>query len=263
MRTVKLAVAALVAALFAFPATADAQANKAQIYHLAPKQGAETGFEAALQNHAEWREKHDDPWTWHVYQIVQGKHLGHYIVRSGGHDWSEWDSYNQGFGQKAGSHYAATVAPLVGKSKAYVEAVDTALVRWPEQMEHPKLISVDTYHLKPGGGEDWYGVAEGFHEAIVQEDAEGYRYAVSYPVAGSAGWARVVTPQENWADFAPPERSSEELMNAVHGEEEAQEMLERFTNSFHSTHSMVVRYRPDLSVHTEEGSSGMESDDDM
>ena len=263
MRTLKVALAALVAALFALPVTAEAQANKAQVYHLAPKQGAETGFEAALQNHAEWRENHDDPWTWHVYQVVQGKHLGHYIVRSGGHSWSDWDSYEQGFGQKAGQHYAATVAPLEGKSKAYVEAVDTSLVRWPQEMQHPKLISVQTYKLEPGSGEQWYAVAEAFHEAISEEDAEGYRYAISYPLEGSSGWARVVSPQENWADFAPPERSGEELMSAVHGEEKAREMLERFTDSYHDMHSMVVRYRPDLSVHAEEGSSAMDADDDM
>jgi hypothetical protein len=243
MRTVKLFLATLVAGLFALPALAQAQSNKAQVYHVEAK----PGFEEAVERHAEWRAEQGDPWEWDVYEVVQGKHYGDYVIRSGGHDWSDWDSYNEGFGQRGGERFEANVGEYVENMKAYVEAVDTTLVRWPDEMD-ARLVSVETYYLEPGHAQDWWEVAEAFHEAITQEDAAGYRYALSRPAAGSSGWARVVTPHANWADFAPPERQGDELMSAVHGEEETEEMFERFGNSFHSSSSMVLRHRPDLSV---------------
>lgn len=253
MRTLKLALAALVAALFTLPATAQAQANKAQMHHVDGK----PGFDAALERHMEWRADQGDPWGWHVYQVVQGKHAGDYVVRSGGHSWSDFDSYRSGFGQEAGDHFGAHVAPLIEKHKNYIEAVDTATVRWPEAMDDPALIEVTTYELKPGMAEQWWSAAEKFHEAIVQEDAEGYHYALTYPEAGSGGWARVVSPHENWADFEDPPRSFEELMTAVHGEEEAQQIFEDFSSATSSFHTMVLRYRPDLSIEASGGEGDM------
>lgn len=248
MRSVRLAVAALVAALFTLPAGAHAQANKAQLYHFTPKQGAAAEFEEALAAHAEWRRQNGDPWGWEIYEVVQGKNVGDFIVRSGGHDWSDWDSYAQGFGPRGAERFNANVAPHVAGQKAYVEAVDTAVVRWPEDAEGYRLYQVDTYHLKPGAGEDWYGAVQQVHDAIVQEEAAGFYHSVSYPVAGSSGWARLVFPYQSWADFEQPDPTLEEVLSAAHSEEEVQQIFDSFSDAYQSMHSMVVRYRPDLSV---------------
>lgn len=253
MRRFHLSVTVLAAALFALPSAATAQANKAQVYHFEPMAGAEADFEAALQSHAEWREQNEDPWHWDVYQVVQGKHAGSFVVRSGGHTWAEFDDYGQGFGAEGQEHFAANVGPMVASTKAYVEAVDTALVRWPDDTAHAPLIEVTDYELKPGSGSDWYDVAEKFHEAIVQEDATGYYHAIAYPEAGASGYARLVNPHSSWADFEDPERSFMDIMHAVYGEEETEAMGEKFTSSYSDTRSMVLRYRPDLSVAGSEG----------
>lgn len=245
-------VVAIIAALLAMPAEVAAQDNKAQVYHVDP----EPGFEAAWQDHAEWRTEHGESWDWSVYQVVQGEHLGDFIIRSGGHSWSEFDTYNEGFGERAGQHFSANVAQLVEDGRNYIVAVDTALMRLPEDMEQPQLVSVDTYYLTAGGAQDWWDAAEKFHEAIAGEDAAGYRYALLSPEAGASGWARVVDFHENWASFAPPERSFEELMQSVYGEEQAQEIFDRFSSSFHRVESMVVRYRPDLSVEAADDEGG-------
>jgi len=244
MRTVRLAVTTLITGLFALPAMALAQ-NKAQVYHVDP----EPGFEAALENHMEWRAEEGDPWGWDVYQVVQGKHLGEYIIRSDGHSWSDLDSYRgpDGFGAKAGPRFGANVAPLVADVKAYIAQSDTNLVRWPDDAVQHTLFSVTDYHLKPDGGQDWYDAWEQWHEAVESQDAD-YYHAVINLGPGASGTVRVVSPRENWADFADPAQSVEEVLNAAYDEETTQALFEQFASSFRSTHNMVVRYRPDLSI---------------
>lgn len=249
MRTVKIAVAALVAALFALPVAGHAQtANKAQLYRFTPKQGAQADFEAALKSHAQWREQNGDPWSWGVWQVVQGQHLGDFIVRSGGHSWADWDSYMQGFGARGSQKFGADVGPLLASEAGYVEAVDTAMVHWPEGMGTPALVEVIDFHLDPAKANGWWDAIQKFHQAIAQEEPEGYYHLIAYPVAGADGYGRLVIPHDSWADFEQPDRGLEEIMKAVYGDEEAGEIRDAFQGAIRYSRSMVLQHRPDMSV---------------
>lgn len=254
MRTVKLAVAAVVAALFALPMAGHAQtANKAQLYRFSPKQGAQADVETALKKHARWREENGDPWSWGVWQVVQGDHVGDFIVRSGGHSWADWDSYMKGFGATGAEHFGANVGPLLANEAGYVEAADSAMVHWPEDMGTPALVEVIDFHLDPSRASGWWDAIQKFHEAIGQEAPDSYYHLIAYPVAGADGYGRLVIPHDSWADFEEPERGIPEIMKAAYGEEEAGKIEDAFTSAIRYSTSMVLQYRPDMSV---EGSGG-------
>lgn len=241
---------ALLVASFTVP-TAQAQ-NLAQVYKITPEQGAESGLEAALQEHANWREENGDPWQWEVYQVVQGDNYGTYVLRSSNHTWKDFDRYRQGFGPKGFQHYQATVAPMVASTKAYIAETDTSHTHWPEDPSGYTLFEVTSYRLKPGHGEEFFEAHETFFKAVTQETEDRYIGTIDVVNGAEDDYVRLVFPHEEWADFKSPERSVSDIVEEVHGEEKAQELFDQFTNSFRSYYDEVARYRPDLSVQAQE-----------
>ena len=68
------------------------QNNLARIYFIEAKVGMAAGFETALKQHAEWRKEQGDPWSWFVWQVVNGENLGSFVIRSGDHAWGDFDA---------------------------------------------------------------------------------------------------------------------------------------------------------------------------
>ena len=128
------------------------QNNLARIYFIEAKSGVRAGLETALKQHTEWRKEQGDPWTWSVMQVVNGENLGSYVIRSGEHTWADFDAYDAGFGPKADVHFNATVASLVESASSALTSIDTTNVNWHPNNDAVNLISVTTFHLKPGKG---------------------------------------------------------------------------------------------------------------
>lgn len=247
-KLVGTAVSTLVAVLLLLaPGRAPAQ-DLVQAYEVTPRSDAGAAFESALRQHAEWREQNGDPWSWNVYQVVQGKHLGTYYARSSGHEWADLDAYYQGFEQEAGPHFEATVGPLVKKTSASIWQTDTTHTRLPEEMTEGMLVSVTIYHLKAGKQQDFMEAFGQFHEAAMDADYDLY-YVVEQPMNGIGGpQVEVAVLHENWADFEQPTTTVQELLTEAYGEEETQSLFQKFSGSFHHYENMVVAHRPDLSV---------------
>ena len=127
--------------------------NLARVYFMDAKTGMQAGLETALKQPAEWRKAQGDPWTWNVMQVVNGEHLGRFIARSGGHSWGDFDEYDMEFGEKASVHFNATVAPLLESATSAITSVDTTNINWHPNNDAVNLISVTTFHLKPGNGQ--------------------------------------------------------------------------------------------------------------
>lgn len=238
-------VVALFAALVAVPEEVGAQ-ELAQVYELEAKQGAQQALESALRRHSQWRENNGDPWDWNVYQVVQGKNNGTYIIRSSGHSWEDFDSYWQGFGAEAGDHYNAVVNPVVKSTKAYIAETDTALT-YARQGDY-NLFDVTTYKLKPGHVDDWFDAVGQITEAAEQQNFSGYAEIIDIVAGAGDSHARIVGLNENWADFEQPDPSLLEVIQKVYGEKKASEIVDQFTNAYSGTYNMVVRSRPELSV---------------
>lgn len=244
MRTATLTVAALIAALFTLPETGEAQ-HLVQVYELTPKDGQQAAFEAALQRHGEWREANGDPWRWDVYQVVQGENHGIFMVRSWGHSWSDLDAYSEGFGGEAVDHYNATVAPLVKETRSYISEVDRA-----RSYFHPggwSLAEVFTYKLKPGKSEDWLEAVQAIRDAYEQENRPQYFETFHRIVGAGVSHGRIAILHENYADFRDEDWSPLEVVQAVYGEEKAEELSDQYNDSYSSLYNMVIRPRPDLS----------------
>lgn len=246
MRASKLLPLVLVAfVLTLLPPGAEAQ-NLARVYVVSPQEGADLA--AAIREHAQWREQNGDPWTWGVYEVVNGRNLGDFVIRSGGHSWADFDAYEQGeFAEAAAAHYQATMAPAVGSISSVITAADTAHQRLPESFETIQLYSVITWYLKPDKVQDFQEAIDKIQGAAEQTDWPA-RYAFVSTVNGADGPQRsVVLFYENWAAFEGPEKTFDEMMGEVYGEE-AEAIFRKFSESYRWSESYVLRIRPDLSV---------------
>jgi len=221
--------------------------NLAKEYYIKVAPGHGSDFVSALKQHAEWRKKAGDPWSWTVYQVVNGQNLGDYIIRSGGHTWGDLDSYED-FLAKGSVEFNKNVAPHIASITSMINSVDTACVNWPANNDEVKLLSVLVFHLKPGHEWPFSQVVHKFDKAIKANNREDH-YALVWTENGLPGpRAALVFPFRNWAEMQGPEESFGAFTFRVFESYEAQKLWDDFNGSFSSTETFVLKVRPDLSV---------------
>lgn len=221
--------------------------NLAKEYYVKVKPGQGAEFVSALKQHAEWRKQAGDPWTWTVYQVVNGENLGDFIIRSGDHTWADLDSYED-FLAKGSVDFNKNVGPHIASITNAITSVDTACVNWPANNDEVKLISITTFNLNPGHEWPFSQIVHKFDKAIKENNRKA-NYAFVWTVNGGAG-SRVslVEPYKSWADMEGPKESFGGFTFRVFGNYEAQKLWDDFNSAISSTESFVLMVRPDLSV---------------
>ncbi|GET33658.1 hypothetical protein PbJCM13498_25210 [Prolixibacter bellariivorans] len=222
--------------------------NLAKVYFIKVKNGESGAFQTALKQHAQWRMENGDPWSWNVYEVVNGKNMGDFIIRSGGHSWADFDSY-QDFNAKGSAEFGKNVSPYIAKITSTISANDTTLVNWYPNNNDVNLVQVYMYKLKPGHGADFYKAISEYGKAIKKENRKDY-YGVIWTVNGGASEliAELVFPYKNWAEMEGPKEKWRDFTKRVLGEEKAKKVSEEFMNSYSDVHGFIVHRRKDLSV---------------
>ncbi len=248
MKVLRNTVVSLVAAL-ALLSSAGLQAqNVARAYRFTPAAGKGPAFEQALKSHAAWRKQAGDPWDWSVYQVMTGDHVGSYMVRSGGHTWADLDTYDAGFGAKGDARFEADVAPLLASMSSWVTVGDTVHRHLPETAEGYTLISLTTYYIKPGKGDQFSAAVDAYSKAGAKSGLPG-RYAwFSFVNSGSGGTRGLAVFHKNWASFQPQQPSLGKATEDAYGKEMADQIYRDLLGAISHTESLIMRYRPDLSV---------------
>ena len=222
--------------------------NIAQVWTLKPAPGPVADFEAALKQHIEWRVANGETWNWNTYQIVTGPNQGDYVVRSGGHAWTDFDEYDAGFGPEGGVNYGATVLGLTESASMTVSAEDTTKTRLPEDLDEYNLFNVITWTLAPGGGAAFNEAVDKYHAAITEADAPLY-YVFVNPIAGTTGPSITgVFFEKNWAGFGPSDPTMGDIMTAKYGEDGFAAIQEQLNSAIVSSESQILRIRRDLSI---------------
>ena len=221
--------------------------NLAKVYFIKVKDGDSGAFQTALKQHAQWRMDNGDPWSWNVYQVVNGMNMGDFIIRSGGHSWADFDSYED-FNAKGSADFVKNVSPYIEKITSKISANDTTLVNWYPNGDEVNLIQVYAYKLKPGHGMDFYNAVKEYGQAIKKEGRKDY-YGVIWSVnGGSELIVDLVFPYKNWAEMEGPKEQWRDFTKRVLGEEKAKIVREKLQNSYTDVHGFVVQLRKDLSV---------------
>ena len=237
--------------VFMFGLTANAlfaqSKNLAKVYYVKVKAGESGAFQTALKQHAQWRMDNGDPWSWNIYQVINGKNMGDFIIRSGGHSWADFDSY-QDFNAKGSAEFGKNVSPYIESITSNINAMDTTNVNWYPNNDEVNLVQVYAYKLKPGQGTAFYKAISEYGKAIKKENRKDY-YGLIWSVnGGSELVAELVFPYKNWAEMEGPKEQWRDFTKRVLGEEKAKMVHDEFTNSYSDVYGFIVQLRRDLSV---------------
>jgi hypothetical protein len=249
MRAARLALPALIALVIALPQHIEAQGRTlAFVYEVTVKAGAAPGFEAAVKELNEFRSSHGDSWTWNVYQVMFGRDVGNYIIRSGDHAWADMDVYGASdLNALVGAQIGATIGPLV-------ESVTSRVSGSVEELSYPaddpgsmNVFAVTEFVLDPTAAAGFeQGIAQ-FKEAVM---ASGYdlRWGYSRLLAGGSGNSvSIVGLSPSFAGLEQSDAEVQAMLVEHFGEEGAQELFETVFAAVESSETSIVMRRPDLS----------------
>jgi len=244
---------ALLACVFCqlFAAVASAQSDEpgtvAKLWIIKPKADAADKFEQALARYVEWRRKNNDPWHWDVYVQVDGADAGTYYARSGGHQWADFDRYEE-FDRKSEVQWNATVAQYVASAQSSLSEEMPTLSNFPSDATGYRLFTVISYDLKPGHAEDFNQAMKTIVD-ILRGAQWPHHWAVINAITGpSLPAAVLVIPHKNWADMAEPDPNVFEAVAAKVGQAGAEQMFDAVSSSVRTSQSGVLASLPQFTV---------------
>jgi hypothetical protein len=206
-------------------------------------------FESALKAHVEWRAENGDPWSWGISTVEVGENVGDYSIRSAGHSWADFDTYDAGFAPGALVHWNATVAPLVESVGSTISTGQPSLAILPPDGTTLAFVSVTTFHLRPGREAQFTQAIEQATTILRENNFGGYAIW-TVPVLGGGAGPRMslVALHTSWADMAEPDPSFEAIMVEALGQDGFIEWADELGQTFRGTENFVLRLRPDLGV---------------
>jgi hypothetical protein len=244
-----LAVAVLLALTFAVPAVAQSTSDLSIINTHTPKPGSGEKYEAARKKHMAWHKAQKDLWTWYTWEIVSGEGNGSYYTASFGHAWKDFDAQEK-FEKADNADFDKGIGPTLGRSftSYYVRRADLSLS--PPTTTPPSAYSVLTFFLlKPEGVNDFLETVKKINDGIKK---------TNYRQQGPSAWYQLVNGgegpmyilaggRENWAAFAPNEKTLDQMMEEAYGKEQGAAILAKGRNAIRSSRTETIKYRPELS----------------
>ncbi|GAA4867524.1 hypothetical protein [Luteimonas vadosa] len=238
----------LVATFALSPLLAAAQENNvSSAWVLWPKAGHTEQFEKAIREHAEWRKKAGEGFTWNIYQPTVGDDLGHYTIFSGGHAWADFDKNQKwSMDSKASAAFNRDVAPHVERVSHYFYENEDDISYWNVDRQFP-MYAVTRMKLGPGQ----YG---NFRAAVskAREAATAQKYGGNWllrSVTGGQDDMTLVIPHDSYASMSGPSPTFIEVM-AKHmgGQDKAVKNMTAIQSAIEGGDTTIYVFRPDLST---------------
>jgi len=243
-------VSLLASLLLSLPAlAADRAGDLAIINTHTPKPGATAKYESARVKHMGWHKAQKDPWSWLTWEVVSGEASGTYYTGSFGHSWKDLDG--QETLEKADiADFDKGIGPTLGRgfTSYYVQRLDLSLTQ--PSGDPPSAYSVLTFFLlTPEGVNDFVDAVKKINDGIKK---------TGFPQPGPSTWYQLVNGGEgpmyvlsggraNWAAFAAPAKTLDQMMEEAYGKEQGAAILARGRKAIRSQRTETIKFRPDLS----------------
>ncbi len=242
----KTAVAISVCVLLSLSVWAQDKGNIAQVIVTKAKAGHESQYEAGRKRHSEFHKKQNDAWKWMTYEVLTGDNTGNYITVSPDHHWKDFDGREK-FEELDGADVAQNLTPHAESTTVHYYAYRPEMSNPPEGDAAPVLVQTTLFYLRPDGVADFMAGVRKITEALKKANSPG-RATWHQLVSGGEG-PRFALRQfrKTWADFQPPDKTLDAMVEEAFGKEEAGKILSSVRKSIRYTVSSTSRYRPDLS----------------
>ena len=251
MRKIQLILIALMVLAVAAPLMAQEEGKppmtvaKNHFIDVSPGQALE--FEEAYKGHIQWHANMNDTWYWHTWQVVNGENFGQYIIRTGGHQWSDWDEHAE-FSKEDGAHFWKNVAGFVQDISSVMVVSNMEISNWTEDYGLPTMVEVTVFHIKGEYSRAFYSAVEKLHEAIVEKEMP-FTYLWSSVASGSDGPTMILAfPYKSWADIgAAMGVPFWKMVEEVYGDFETDVLRKMVSKSVASQENFIAAYREDMS----------------
>jgi hypothetical protein len=221
--------------------------NVCRIYFTAPKPGMASQYETGRKKHNAFHAAQKDTWTWNTWLIDTGDNAGNYVTTSCGHSWKDFDDWEAKMGKADTADGAVNMAPSSGggRNGFYVYRADMSLA--PANRPVAPMAQVTVYMLHPGMAPDFAAAIRKVNEALSKADwpkVSGWLQLVN---GGNAPTFVLIVDRKNWSEFAPPNKSVADVLNATYGKEQADAIQKSIRDCTAHLYTEAAAYRPDLS----------------
>ena len=244
-----------------FPTVAAAQEaeeekapNLASVWVASLKTGKLDEFMAATAEHMAFRKAQGDSRAWQTFQPVIGDDLSTIVFRYCCFDWADEDAYiaetiEKGFDE----HWNANVDPFVESYAHYLSYVDFENSHWDDETGPFTYFGVTYWHVQPGKYDDFKAAKAELSKMAKEHNwAGGERYWAWLSRIGGKSQESIVVPFKNFAGMAPPEQTFYDFAVETMGQEEAEALFAKFSESYKGSKYTVWRLIPELSMSKDE-----------
>jgi hypothetical protein len=220
--------------------------NVADVYYAKVKASAAGDIDKVIKAHYEWHRQQKDTWSWFMWQVMSGDHMGDFWGGSFGHRWKEFDDRAK-FNDADGADFVAHVLPsLESISEGYWEMMPKASRPTSSQTPSP-MAQVTHYYVKTSD-------VVAFTDAL--EEITAALNKANWPVHST--WYRLVsggrgpqfvlaTDRNSFAEMEGPAKSLEQAVSEVLNPHKAAALFDTIRGATDHTYSELLVYRPDLS----------------
>jgi hypothetical protein len=246
MRIVTLLCSAII--VFA-PAVAGAQTppdSVSEVLRQKIRSGSLQDYEAARKKHMAWHKAQNDPWVWEVFEVMTGPDTGSYLISSGDHQWKDMEAWVAKMADADAADSQASMGPYIAGTQREYWTQLNAISRLPSSDIQYPLITITTYHVKPGSDAALRAAIAKVNAAL---DAGKFPLRTIWYVltnGGSSPTYAVVTPRAGLGEMAPSPSFLEVLEKQL-GKPAADALVKSFFDNVVSANTELLRLRTDLS----------------
>jgi hypothetical protein len=232
------------------PAVAGAQTppsdSVSEVLRQKVRSGTVQDYEAARKKHMAWHKAQNDPWAWEVFEVMTGPDTGSYLISSGDHQWKDMEAWVARMADADAADSQASMGPYIAGTQREYWTQLNAISRLPSSDIQYPLITVTTYHVKPGSDAALRAAIAKVNAAL---DAGKFPLRTIWYVLTSGGPSptyAVVAPREGLGAMAPSPSLIEVLEKQL-GKPAADALVKSFYDNVVSANTELLRLRTDLS----------------
>jgi hypothetical protein len=214
------------AVVLAAPVSAQSYAQR---YWLTPRADDAPAAKHALAEFTAWLSREGDPWRWSVYRVVLGDEVGTWVLRSGGHEWQDFDG---------------TVLPAMEEVSLQLERSNPTLTRRPTGSRSSSVFHITEWTLEPGRMTAFGEVVGAMMES--HELGDRPYYAGYYDVIGAnAPTVRSSANYPDWVSFGESPRLADRL-DEVFEPERVRQLRGAYGDAVVTVRDFVLRSYPEM-----------------
>lgn len=209
------------------------------------KNGEAAQWEAAYKEHLDWHKDLNDTWGWTTYQFMSGSNVGNYMVRTGGHEWKDFDDRGDtqakdaaNFEENAGKHTESYYI--------WYDRIHRDLSRIPEGGGPYKVLEFTRVFVKPSMVQKFLGVVGKYHAAFEKTNSS-LNYAIAQTeTGGNPSNFLFVGLHQSYATLEQPADAMPKMMEEVYGGMQAAGIFNEFWECVDRMESNIAILREDL-----------------